>query len=85
MYDEKELKWFDKMGVARPKHFDHGLVDTKENPLHTQLTKLKCSNWRSQGNYLLADTAEGVWSQRLDPAYICVGEEDGLPILRKVL
>jgi hypothetical protein len=85
VYDEKELKWFDRMGVKRPDHFEHGLTDTTENPLSTQLPKLRCSNWRRQGNYLMADTPMGTWSQYLDPAYIVLGEDNGLPVLHKVI
>lgn len=86
MHDEKELKWYDRMKLARPKHFDHGLTDSVDNPLADQLPKVICTNWRSQGNFLLADTKHGVWSQYLGPKYICLGtDEHNLPILKKVL
>ena len=85
MYDDKELKWFDRMGVKRPLHIDLGVEDTAENPLHKQLKRLRTSNWRREGNYIIADTPEGPFHQYLDPKYIVLGTDDeGLPILKEV-
>jgi hypothetical protein len=86
MHDEKELKWFDRMNVKRPAHFLSDLEDTKENPLHKQLTRLRCSNWRIEGNVLKCDTPEGPLSQTVNTDVICLGTDDnGLPILREVV
>lgn len=85
MHDDKELAWFDKMGVKRPYHAPTGLVDTLENPLGQQLPKIECRNWRRQGNFLMADTIHGVWSQYLSPDYLVLGDgPDGLPLLKKI-
>jgi hypothetical protein len=85
VYDDKQLAWFDGKGVKRPDIFKHELVDTKDNPLSAQLPKIKCANWRRQGNFLIADTEYGEWSQYLDPDYIVLGDgPDGLPLLKKI-
>lgn len=85
MYDEKTLRWFDRMGVKRPTHLPHGVVDTPENPLSNQLNRLKCYNWRLEGNLLTCDTDEGPLSQNIPPNYICKGTDvEGLPILVKI-
>lgn len=86
MYDEKELKQFDRWGVARPTHLPHGVVDTPEHPLGEQLTRLKCRNWRLQGNKLICDTDQGTLVQFLPSTeYICQGTDgNGMPILTKI-
>lgn len=86
MYDESELKFFDRNNVKRPAHFPSDLEDSKDKPLHTQLPKLRTSNWRREGNYLVADTEFGPFSQTFNPDYICVGTDDsGMPLLRKAI
>lgn len=82
---DQDLSWFDRMGKARPTHDEHGVVDTRENPLSEQLISGKPRNWRMVGNMLHCDTDFGPMAQRIDPAYICLGEKDGLPILKKVV
>lgn len=85
MFDEKELKQYDRWGVARPTHLPHGVTDTPENPLSEQIPKLKCWNWHMEGNQLIAETEHGPFVQTIDSSYICLGtDENNLPILRKV-
>lgn len=86
MYDEKALKWFDKMGVERPTHLPHGVTDTLQNPLSDQMPRLKCTNWRIEGNMLTCDTEQGPLTQKLPSTdYICHGTgPDGLPLLTKI-
>lgn len=85
MYEDKDLKWFDRMNLRRPTHTEHGLEDTVENPLSKQLIRFRTSNWRRDGNMLVCDTDNGPLTQYLDPAYIVLGtDDDGLPILKKV-
>lgn len=86
MHNEKELKWFDRHKVDRPKSFSHDVKDTPEHPLSEQIPRLKLSNWRIQGNMLIADTEHGEFAQRISPEFICMGtDEAGLPILKKVV
>lgn len=86
MQDEKTLKWFDQHGLERPTHLPHGVKDTYENPLSEQLVRLKCSNWRLEGNLLICDTDQGTLSQMLKGTdWLCKGTDDkGLPILTKI-
>lgn len=85
MHDERVLKWYDRVGKARPEHLPHGVKDDVENPLSEQLKRAKCWNWRIDGNLLLADTEFGPLSQRIPTDYICKGtDEDGMPILVKI-
>lgn len=83
--DDKELKQYDRWNVPRPDHIPHGMTDTPEHPLGDQIPRLKTENWRLEGNRLTCDTEHGEFSQIIDPGYICLGEEDGLPILKKVV
>ena len=86
MYDDKELKWFDRMKVKRPAHFEHGLEDTAENPLSKQLVKLRTWDWKRDGNYITCMTDQGKLTQYLDPSYIVLGtDDDGMPILKKLV
>lgn len=85
-HDEKSLKWFDRQGVARPTHLPHGVYDTPDKPLSEQLTRLKCRNWRLEGNLLKCDTDQGPLVQSLPSTeYICHGDgPDGLPLLTRI-
>lgn len=86
MYDEASLRWFDKNGKARPTHLPHGITDTPDNPLSAQLPRLKCRNWRLEGNSLICDTDYGPLVQTIDPGHICHGTDAaGLPILKKIV
>lgn len=86
MYDEDTLKWFDRHGKARPTHVPHGVTDTAQYPLSEQLPRLKCRNWRLEGNMLTCDTDMGPLVQAIDPGYICLGTDDsGLPVLKKIV
>lgn len=83
--DEKELKQFDKWHKTPPSHEEHGVADTYENPLSERLIKGNCHNWRMEGNELICDSDFGPLRQTIPTDYICVGEKDGLPILKKVV
>lgn len=83
--DEKELKFYERHKVAPPSHESHNIADTFENPLSEQLLKGNCRNWRLEGNTLLCDTDFGPLSQVIPSDYICIGEKDGLPLLKKVV
>lgn len=86
MHDERELKQFDRWNVQRPTHLPHGVTDTPENPLSEQIPKLKCKNWRMEGNKLTADTEHGLFTQTISTDYICLGDDaNGLPILKKIV
>ena len=85
MHDENFLKWYDRVGVERPSHESHTVVDTPENPLSEQLIQFKPTSWHLKGNVLYAETDHGPVVQTIPTDYICKGmDERGLPILVKL-
>lgn len=82
MHDERELKQYDRWGVARPEHHPHGSPDEiRENLKRPDITA-----WRLEGNRLIATTSLGEIVNHIDPEYIMKGvDKDGLPILEKVI
>jgi hypothetical protein len=82
---DKELKEFEKWHKAAPSHIEHGLQDTFDNPLGAQLKPGNPRNWRMKGNMLYCDTDFGPMAQTMPTSHILVGEENGLPVFRKVL
>lgn len=81
MHDEKELRWFDRVGVARPTHEPHGTIDD----IRAQLKQAKCHNWHMVGNVLHADSDFGPFTQTLPTDVICKGtDKNGLPILTRI-
>lgn len=77
--NEKELNQYDRWGVERPAHIEHGAFDP-ENLVPTTTKK-----WWVEGNYLMAETNHGLLAQRIPVDYICTGtDENNLPILKKV-
>lgn len=81
LYSDGYLNWFDKMGQSRPFHADHHSAED----ISKVIQKAECKNWRMEGNELIADTQFGPLRQKIPTGYICVGEEDGLPQLKKVV
>ena len=81
MYEEKELRQFDRWGVARPSHDPHGTIEE----IRANLKRANTSNWRLEGNVLYADSDFGPLVQTIPTDYICKGTDDqGLPILVKI-
>lgn len=85
MEDEKELKQYDRWGVARPTHLSHGITDTLQNPLSEQIPKNHITKWRLEGNKLIATTDLGEVINYIPTDYILVGVENNLPILKKIV
>lgn len=81
MHDEKELKWFDRVGAARPTHQPHGTIED----IRAALKTAKCTNWRMEGNVLYADTEFGPLVQTMPTDVICHGTDaQGMPILTRI-
>lgn len=66
-----------------PEHKEHG-EDSWVHPISEKLVTAKCWNWHMQGNILHCDTDYGPMSQTMPTNVICVGEKDGLPILKEI-
>lgn len=76
--EEKELRQFDRWGVERPSHDEHGT-------LLEELVPFKATKWWVEGNTLFAEGNHGVIANRIPNDYICTGMDDtGLPILEKI-
>lgn len=81
MFDEKELKQFDRWHKARPTSDAHGSPEE----IRANLKRAKVHKWWLEGNELKADTDFGPLVQTIPPNYICHGTDDqGLPILEKI-
>lgn len=77
--DERELKQYDRWGVNRPTHEEHGEFDLDK------LVPFKAHRWWCEGDLLYAEGNHGVVVNRIPVDYICLGtDENNLPILRKV-
>ena len=81
MYDEAQLKWFDRWGKERPSQEAHGSPEE----IRANLKRAKAYSWHMEGNELVADTDLGPLRQVISTAYICKGmDKEGLPILVKL-
>lgn len=82
MDNEQELKWFDKVGKARPTHDAHGTAED----IRANLKQLLPHNWVLRGNQLEGETEHGMLVQTIPTDYILIGTDDhGLPVFRKVV
>lgn len=67
-----------------PEHNEHG-EDSWQHPIFEKLVQAKCWNWRMEGpGVLKCDTDFGPFQQILPTNVICLGEKDGLPILKEL-
>ena len=85
MFDENELKFYDKHGKARPSHVEHG-EDSYEHPISERMNMAKnVGGWRAEGNRLICDTEFGQFVQMIPVDKIFVGTgTDGNPILKDI-
>lgn len=57
-----------------------------DDDIRAKLKPMKFTNWRTEGNLLIADGPEGRLAQRIPTDYICEGtDENNLPILKKIV
>lgn len=76
MLNDKDLKFYDKLGIDRPSQEQHGEV---------QLERLSTANWRMEGNALKCDTPSGTLVQMLPTDVVMTGVDDkGLPIFKRI-
>ncbi len=74
--------WYKLIGKPGPTREQHG----SEASVSENLVPLKLTNWRLEGNMLMADSSLGTYGHRIPSDLIMTGlNEDGLPILRKVV
>lgn len=71
------------LSAAPPEHKPHG-EDSWEHPISEKMVRAKCWNWHMEGNMLYCDTDFGPLGQVMPTNIICLGEKDGLPILKEL-
>ncbi len=82
MYNEKELRFFDALGIRRPDHISHSV---NQDTISSALKQLRPHTWRLEGNQLRGMTDMGELVQTIPTDYILTGTDDnGLPIFKKV-
>lgn len=78
--DERELSQYDRWGVDRPTHEEHGEVKPED------FVPFEATKWWMEGNVLKAEGNHGIVANFLPTDVICVGtDKDNKPILRKVV
>lgn len=74
--------FYRKHGVEPPKSIPHGITPEE---LAEKLKPLKLSNWRQEGNRLIADTPMGPLVNVIPTDYLLTGIDDNnLPVLTKI-
>ncbi len=82
-FSDDMLKWYDRVGKARPTHIAHGI--TSDN-INEHMRELRPSSWRLEGNMLIGQTEMGPLHQTIPTDVILTGTtEDGLPIFTQVI
>ena len=77
----EELESFKAWGVPLPSREVHGSADD----VRANLKPLKPTNWRQEGNRLIADTEFGTLSQTIPTNHILTGTDDkGLPVFKNL-
>lgn len=78
----QELKDFENWAVPLPSRQSHGL---SVDDIAGRVERLTPTNWRLEGNRLIADTPMGPLVNYIPVDYILTGTDDkGLPILQKI-
>lgn len=81
MHDERELKFYDFYGKARPTSEAHGSVED----IVERLVPAKPRQWRQEGNTIITDTEIGPLTHFIPVDMTLQGtDDDGMPILAKI-
>lgn len=81
--DAKTLREYEKLDIAPPTVTSH---EVTPDDIRARLERLTPTNWRLEGNQLIADTELGELVQHISTDYILTGtDENGLPILKKIV
>jgi hypothetical protein len=74
--------WYERHGAKPPEHILH---DVTPDDLPKKMRRLKATNWRQEGNKLIADTEMGPLINFLPTDVILDGvDNEGLPKFRKL-
>lgn len=83
-YYHPDHDFYRRLDVALPTAESHNVTDTWEKPLSSQLTKLMPNSWHLSGNQLTGMTEMGKLTQSIPTDYLLMGEENGLPVFKKI-
>lgn len=73
---------YSRWGVEAPSHDTHGTVEE----IRERMQQMTATSWRLEGNELIADTDQGMITQRIPTDYILDGvDEKNLPVFKKVI
>lgn len=81
MWNDAQLKEFDKWNKSRPTNISHGI--TSEN-INEHMRQLKPNSWHLRGNMLEGMTDMGMLKQTIPTNVILTGTDNGLPIFQEV-
>lgn len=77
--DPKIVKQFEEWGATPPTSEDHGTIEE----IRSNLRPANPTNWRQEGNKLIADTDFGPLVNHIPTDHILTGVDDkGLPVFR---
>lgn len=77
----EEVANFKNWGEPLPSRQSHG----SDDDIRSSLKSVNPTNWRLEGNRLIADTEMGELSQTIPTSHILIGTDDkGLPVFREV-
>ena len=80
MQNDRVDNWYRKHGQEPPERVSHDLVP---DDIKNRVKELKPTNWRQNGNRLIADTEMGQLVQFLPTDKLLTGtDENGLPIFK---
>jgi len=80
-YYHPQSDFFRKFNIPAPETIAHGV----DEDIAKKFSKLETTNWRMEGNKLIADTPMGPLVNTISTDYICRGtDKQGLPILEKI-
>lgn len=84
MIEHPDDRWYIKRGVDPPKRTQHG-TDSPEDPISNKMRQLKPTNWRQNGNRLIADTEMGTLVRFIPTDRLFTGvDKEGNPQFRKI-
>lgn len=80
--DAKTRAWFERNGLKPPEHVSHDLTP---DDISKKVERPTLTNWRQEGNCLIADTDFGPLVNHIPTNKLLVGtDKEGLPIFRDI-
>lgn len=81
MNDQQTVDWFIRKGLTPPSHVPH----LTEEEIRAKMKRLSATQWRQEGNKLIAKTEMGELVNFIPTNLLLKGvDAEGLPILEKI-